>query len=52
VFVYDAARWQVDEKGGELLLTNLVPRLTESSRFRTGIRGRIVEPGRLEIRTL
>lgn len=48
-FVYDATRWQVDEDGDELLLTNIAPRLTESSRFRTGLRGRVLEPGRLEI---
>jgi len=48
-FAYDGSRWRVDENAGELFLTNLVPRLTESERFRTGIRGRVLRPGRLEI---
>jgi hypothetical protein len=48
-FVYDATRWQVDEDDGELLLTNLVPRLTESQRFRTGLHGALIEPGRVTI---
>jgi hypothetical protein len=47
--VYDESRWHVDEEGGELLLTNVVPRLTESRRFRTGTRGRVLEPGRLTV---
>jgi hypothetical protein len=46
--VYDHTRWQVDEDDdGTLLVTNLVPRLTSCERFRTGIAGRVVEPGRL-----
>jgi hypothetical protein len=44
---YDATRWQVDEEGGELLLTNLADRLTPCDRFRTGIRGTVPEPGRI-----
>lgn len=45
--VYDATRWQVDEERGELLVTNLVPRLTPCDRFPTGVHGRVVEPGRI-----
>jgi hypothetical protein len=45
--VYDADRWTVNDRGGELWLTNRVPRLTGCDRFRTGVRGRVVEPGRL-----
>ena len=42
---YDADRWQVDDDGGELTLTNLTARLTSCERFRTGVRGRVVAPG-------
>lgn len=45
--VYDARRWRVDEDGGDLLVTNLAPRLTTCHRLRTGVRGRVVAPGRL-----
>lgn len=48
-FVYDAHRWQVDEADGELVITNLVPRLTPCDRFPTGVAGRVVEPGRLAL---
>ena len=44
---YDAQRWQVDEDGGELVLTNVADRLTPCDRFRTGVRGSVPEPGRL-----
>jgi hypothetical protein len=47
--VYDADRWTVDDTGGELWLTNRVPRLTRCDRFRTGVRGRVSEPGRLRV---
>jgi len=47
--VYDHARWQVDEEEGKLLITNLVARLTACERFRTGVAGRVVEPGRLRL---
>ncbi len=47
--VYDDARWRVDEEDGALLLTNLVPRLTGCERFRTGVRGRVLGPGRLAL---
>jgi hypothetical protein len=45
--VYDAGRWRVDQEGDDLLVTNLGPRLTPCERFRTGVRGRVVTPGRL-----
>jgi hypothetical protein len=48
-FAYDATRWQVDDDGGRLLITNVAPRLTESQRFDTGVRGQVVEPGRLRL---
>ena len=46
---YDAERWQVepDPGTGELLVTNLVPRLTGCDRLRTGVRATAVEPGLL-----
>jgi len=47
--VYDDARWRVDEEDGALVLTNLVPRLTGCDRFRTGVRGRVLGPGRLAL---
>jgi hypothetical protein len=47
--VYDADRWLVDDTDGELWLTNRVPRLTRCHRFRTGIRGKMREPGRLRV---
>jgi hypothetical protein len=46
---YDHGRWQVDEDGAELRLTNLVPRLTPCEAFRTGVRGEVVEPGRIRL---
>ena len=47
--VYDAARWDVEEVDGELLVSNLVPRLTAARRLRTGIRGRVVGDGRVSV---
>jgi hypothetical protein len=47
--VYDAARWDVEEDDGELLVSNLVPRLTEARRLRTGVRGRVVGDGRVSV---
>jgi hypothetical protein len=49
--VYDASRWEIrssDANGvGELVITNLVDRLTPCTRLRTGRRGEVLEPGRL-----
>jgi hypothetical protein len=47
LLTYDDARWQVDVDGGELLLTNLVDRLTPCDALRTGVRGTVTEAGRL-----
>ena len=47
--VYDASRWRVDEDDGELVVSNVVPRLTTVNRLRTGVRGRVVEEGRLSV---
>ena len=47
--VYDASRWRVEEDDGELLISNLVPRLTDAAGLRTGIRGRVVEEGRVSV---
>jgi hypothetical protein len=47
--VYDAARWDVEEDGGELVVTNRAPRLTVARRLRTGVRGRVVEAGRVSV---
>ena len=44
---YDPTRWQVDEDGGELVITSLADRLTPCDRFRTGVRGLVTEPGRI-----
>jgi hypothetical protein len=45
---YDATRWRVEAADdGALLLTNLGPRLTACDRLHTGVRGRVVTPGRL-----
>jgi len=46
---YDATRWQVDDADGELLVTNLVDRLSPSDGFRTGVQGRIPTPGRIAL---
>jgi len=47
--VYDATRWSVEEVDGELVVSNLVPRLTEARQLRTGVRGRVVEEGRVSV---
>ncbi|HKF90136.1 MAG TPA: hypothetical protein VKC52_01520 [Acidimicrobiia bacterium] len=47
--VYDAVRWGVEEADGELFVSNLVPRLTEARRLRTGVRGRVVGDGRVSV---
>jgi hypothetical protein len=47
--VYDTTRWDVEEVDGELVISNLVPRLTEAKRLRTGVRGRVVEEGRVSV---
>jgi hypothetical protein len=47
--VYDATRWRVEEIDGELVVSNLVPCLTEARRLRTGVRGRVVEAGRVSV---
>jgi hypothetical protein len=47
--VYDATRWSVEGVDGELVVSNLVPRLTEARRLRTGVRGRVVEEGRVSV---
>ena len=44
---YDADRWRVEDDAGELVITNVAPRLTRCERFGTGVAGRVVEPGRL-----
>jgi hypothetical protein len=49
LFGYDPSRWQVDERDGELLLTNVAPRLTPCDRLASGWRGHVVEPGRLRL---
>jgi hypothetical protein len=46
VLRYDATRWRLDEDGeGQLLITNVAPRLTGCERLATGVRGRVREPG-------
>jgi hypothetical protein len=47
--VYDASRWRVEELGGELVVSNIASRLTDATRLRTGIRGRVVEDGRVSV---
>jgi hypothetical protein len=47
--VYDAARWDVETDGGELLVSNLVPRLSDARRLRTGVRGQVVAAGRVSV---
>ena len=47
--VYDVSRWRVEEDGGELVISNVVPRLTEARALRTGVRGRVVEEGRVSV---
>jgi hypothetical protein len=49
--VYDPTRWEIESSNpgasGELLITNLVDRLTPCDRLRTGRGGEVLEPGRL-----
>ena len=45
--VYDPTRWEIESDGGELVITNLVDRITPCDRLRTGRRGEVLEPGRL-----
>ena len=47
--VYDAERWHADDRDGEIVLTNLVPRLTRCADLRTGVRGRVPAPGVVEL---
>ncbi len=47
--IYDATRWRVEEDDGELVVSNLVPRLTEAKRLATGVRGRVVAEGRVSV---
>jgi len=47
--VYDATRWSVEEVDGDLVISNLVPRLTEARQLRTGVRGRVVGEGRVSV---
>jgi hypothetical protein len=43
--IYDHTRWEIQSEGGELVITNLVDRLTPCARLRTGRRGEVLEPG-------
>jgi hypothetical protein len=47
--VYDATRWSVEKVDGELVISNLVHRLTEARQLRTGVRGRVVGAGRVSV---
>jgi hypothetical protein len=47
--VYDASRWRVEEDDRELVISNVVPRLTAATRLLTGVRGRVVEEGRVSV---
>jgi len=47
--VYDASRWDVEEFDGELVVSNLVPRLTPARRLRTGVLGRVLGDGRVSV---
>jgi hypothetical protein len=47
--LYDASRWSVEEDGGELVISNIAPRLTRCTRLRTGVRGAVSEPGRIAL---
>jgi hypothetical protein len=46
---YDASRWRVEADDGELVVSNVAPRLTTANRLRTGVRGGVVEEGRLSV---
>jgi hypothetical protein len=47
--VYDATRWSVEEVDAELVISNLVRRLTDARQLRTGVRGRVVGEGRVSV---
>jgi hypothetical protein len=47
--VYDSDRWRVEEDGGELVISNLAPRLTACTRLRTGVQGRVAGPGGIAV---
>jgi hypothetical protein len=47
--VYDATRWTVEQIDGELVISNLVSRLTEARQLRTGVRGRVVGKDRVSV---
>jgi hypothetical protein len=47
--VYDAARWLVEQDGGELVISNRVLRLTPARALRTGVRGAVTSDGRLDL---
>jgi hypothetical protein len=49
VVAYDPARWEADAADGEIVLTNRAPRLTACAGLATGVRGRVVEPGLIEL---
>jgi len=46
---YDPGRWQIDERDGELLVTNVAARLTRCDRLATGYRGQVLDPGRIRV---
>jgi hypothetical protein len=48
-FAYDPGRWQIEERDGELLITNVAARLTACDRLATGYRGEVLEPGRIRV---
>jgi hypothetical protein len=47
--VYDSSRWRVEEHDGELVVSNVAPRLTPANRLRTGVRGRVAGDGRVSV---
>jgi hypothetical protein len=47
--IYDASRWHVEADDGELVISSRVPRLTPAKSLRTGVRGRVVEEGRVSV---
>jgi hypothetical protein len=49
VVAYDAFRWEANDAGGRISLTNRAPRLTPCTGLATGLRGRVVEPGLIEL---
>jgi len=48
-FTYDPNRWLIEERHGELVITNVAARLTPCDRLATGWRGQVLEPGRVRI---